>query len=78
MLMSENSKENNKNEEDLFRRIDLGVRRGVALALAEHKQEGRSIFVWKDGQVVEIPPEEIVIDEELLKDIKDIKKWWSA
>ncbi len=49
--------------QDLFRRIDAGVRQGAAQAKAEHKRAGRSIFVWKDGQVVEVPPEEIQITE---------------
>lgn len=53
---------------DLHERIDLGVRRGVARALAEHKKAGRSIVIWKDGKIVKIPPEEIEIDEELLKE----------
>jgi hypothetical protein len=33
-------------------------------ALRAHKRAGRPIVVWRDGRVVEIPPEEIVIDEE--------------
>jgi hypothetical protein len=53
---------------DLHERIDLGVRRGVARALAEHKKAGRSIVIWHDGKIVRIPPEEIEVDEELLKE----------
>ena len=49
--------------QELFRRIDIGVRQGAAQAQAEHKRAGRSIFVWKDGQVVEVPPEEIQVQE---------------
>jgi predicted ABC-type ATPase len=50
----------------LQKRIELGVHRGVARALAEHKRLGHSIAVLKDGKVVKIPPEEIQVDESLL------------
>lgn len=56
------------NYDNLFEKIKLGVRRGAAHALAEHKKTGRSIAVWKDGQVVWIPAEDIKVNEELLKD----------
>lgn len=32
---------------------------GVQAALAEHKRLQQSVVVWKDGKVVEIPPDEI-------------------
>ncbi len=38
------------------------IARGVRRALWRHKQLGESIVVWKDGRVVEIPPEEIPVD----------------
>ena len=41
----------------------LGMRRGAALALAEHKRKGIPIAVMKDGKVVRIPPEDIVVPE---------------
>jgi hypothetical protein len=52
---------------DLHEIIEFGVRRGVARALAAHKKAGRSIVVWRDGKIVRISPEEIEIDERLLK-----------
>lgn len=39
---------------------------GVQRALAEHKRMGRSIVVERDGKIVEIPPEEIVVADEFL------------
>jgi hypothetical protein len=50
--------------------IHLGVRRGVAKALAEHKRLGQSVVVSRDGQIVWIPPEEIQVptDEEIERD----------
>ncbi len=32
---------------------------GVKAALAEHKRRRQSVVIWKDGQVVELPPEDI-------------------
>ena len=40
------------------------MRRAVREALLRHKRLGESIAVWSDGQVVIVPPEEIVVDEE--------------
>jgi hypothetical protein len=41
------------------RLIEAGVKKAVALAIARHKLLGESIAVWKDGQVVIVPPEDI-------------------
>ncbi|AML48757.1 hypothetical protein AYM02_05280 [Coxiella burnetii] len=60
-------KDTHKND-DLSAKIDLGVRRGVAQALAKHKKEGRSIYVWQDGKVVEILVSEIKYDKKLLNE----------
>ena len=42
--------------------IEEAVRRGVRDALLMHKRAGNPIAAWKDGKVVIIPPEEIVVD----------------
>ena len=39
--------------------IDLALKRAVWKALLLHKKLGHPIVVWRDGQVVEIPPDEI-------------------
>jgi len=44
--------------------IDRAAREGVRQALLRHKRLGESIVVWRDGKVVEIPAEEIQVDEE--------------
>lgn len=49
---------------DLSERIDLGVRRGVARALAAHKKAGRSIVIMRGKKIVKIPAEKIEIPEE--------------
>ena len=55
--------------DELRRRIDIGVRRGVAKALAEHKNAGNSIAIWKDGKVVMVPPENIRVENEEIQKI---------
>ena len=42
-------------------RAEMALKEAVAEAIAEHKRMGRSIAVWRDGKVVTIPPEEIVV-----------------
>jgi hypothetical protein len=44
--------------------VDRALRRAAARALSRHKRLGNSIAVWQDGQVVWIPPEEIVVPED--------------
>jgi len=46
--------------------VDRAMYEGVQRALAEHKRLGQSIVVSRDGQIVEIPAEEIEVDEEFL------------
>jgi hypothetical protein len=43
-------------------RVTAAVRQAGREARLKHKQMGVPIVVWKDGKVVEIPPEEIVVD----------------
>jgi hypothetical protein len=44
--------------------MEAAMRRGVREALLRHKKLGESIAVWRDGRVVIVPPEEIVVDDE--------------
>lgn len=46
---------NERDENDLFAKFDLGIKRGLAKAREEHKQSGQSISVWQDGRIVEDP-----------------------
>ena len=44
------------------------VRKAVRAAVEDHKQAGNPVAGWRDGKVVLVPPEEIVVpDEEPLK-----------
>lgn len=53
-----------RTEQELMDAIDAGIRDGVRAALLEHKRAGRSIIIWRDGKIVELPPEEIPVDED--------------
>ena len=39
--------------------IDLALQRAVREALIRHKKLGESVAVWRDGEAVILPPEEI-------------------
>lgn len=47
----------------LFVAIDKAIKEAVRDALIRHKRAGVPIVIWKDGKVVRVPPEEIVVDE---------------
>ena len=47
--------------------IELILQEGVRQALLIHKRLGNPIAIWKDGKVVIVPPEEIVISPEALE-----------
>jgi hypothetical protein len=44
-------------------RIQHAFRAGVRRALMRHKRLGESIAVWRDGQVVIVPPDQINIPD---------------
>jgi hypothetical protein len=44
-------------------RVQKALRDAVQKAIRFHKLMGQPIVVWKDGKVVEIPPEEIQLEE---------------
>jgi hypothetical protein len=46
--------------------IERILQAGVQQALSIHKRLGNPIAVWKDGKVVIVPPEEIVISPQFL------------
>jgi hypothetical protein len=42
--------------------VTAAAREAVREALTVHKRLGNSIVEWRDGRVVIVPPEEIVVD----------------
>ena len=61
--MSKQPKENLTSDYFSARAIEIGnvFQRAVNDALRMHKRLGNPIATWKNGQVVIVPPEEIVI-----------------
>lgn len=47
------------NINNLSKKIDAGIRKAVADAIAKHKMLGESIAIWKDGKVVILPASKI-------------------
>lgn len=43
-------------------RAEMALKSAVEKLIEEHAREGRSIFVWEDGKVVEITAEELRAD----------------
>lgn len=46
---------------DYVKRMLIGARRGVSVALDRHKKLGQYIVVSRNGKIIRIPPEEIVV-----------------
>jgi hypothetical protein len=44
-------------------RAEMALKEAVAEAIAEHKRRGNPIAIWRDGKVIVIPAEEIVVPE---------------
>ena len=55
-----------KTIDELFREgkeIDNALRKAVQQALLKHKKAGNPIAEWRDGKVVLVRPEDIVVEE---------------
>jgi hypothetical protein len=48
--------------------IRLAIGEGIYAAMREHKRLGVPAVTMKDGKIVHVPPDEIVIPEEYLDD----------
>jgi hypothetical protein len=44
-------------------RVTDAVRQAGRDARLKHKQLGVPLVIWRDGKIVEIPPEEILVDQ---------------
>ncbi|NEQ66998.1 MAG: hypothetical protein F6K21_16125 [Symploca sp. SIO2D2] len=45
--------------EELFSKIDAGVKAAVQEAIEKHRRLGQSISIWRDGKVVTLTAEQI-------------------
>lgn len=52
-------------QDDLTKRLDQGLKKAVADAIKRHKLLGQSIAVWRDGKVLTIPAEEIILPNDM-------------
>jgi hypothetical protein len=44
-------------------RAEIALKEAVADAISKHKRQGHPIAVWRDGKMVLIPPEEIILSK---------------
>lgn len=47
--------------------IDEALARAVRAALIDHKHAGNPVAVWRDGRVVWIQPEDIPVEESIVR-----------
>ena len=45
-------------------RAEEALKKAVAETIADHKRAGDPIVIWRDGEIVQIPPEQIEVREE--------------
>ena len=48
-------------------RAEEALKEAVAEAIADHKRTGDPIVIWKDGKVVRVPADQIVVKEPEVK-----------
>ena len=58
-------------------KIDSAMRAAVADALSNLKRLGIPAATWKDGRVMQIPPDQIVVDEEGMQQYAKLRKFKS-
>jgi len=49
---------------ELREKVYKGAKIAVRNALLEHKKAGRSIVIMRDGKIITVPPEEILISRD--------------
>jgi len=59
--MSTRINTDNRSFVDFGKDVERALQRAVRQALLMHKRIGNPIAIWRDGKVVIVPPEEIVI-----------------
>ena len=45
----------------------IALKAAIKKAIEEHAREGLPIYVWRDGKVVEIPPDQLAAESALLQ-----------
>jgi hypothetical protein len=51
----------------LEERAAMALKAAVEKMIAEHARQGLPIYIWRDGRVVEVPPDELRAHSALLR-----------
>ncbi len=51
----------------LEERAEMALKAAVEKVIVEHAREGLPIYIWREGRVVEIPPDELRAQSTLLR-----------
>jgi hypothetical protein len=51
----------------LEERAAMALKAAVEKVVAEHARQGLPIYIWRDGRVVEVPPDELRAHSALLR-----------
>lgn len=51
----------------LEQRAEMALKAAVEEVIIEHARQGLPIYIWRDGKVVEVPPEELQAQAALLE-----------
>ena len=46
-------------EMPLLRRAEIAMKTAMERVIQEHIREGLPLYIWRDGKVVAVPPEEL-------------------
>ena len=46
----------------LQQRAEMALKAAVEKVIVEHARQGLPIYIWRDGKVVEVPPEELRVE----------------
>jgi len=57
----------------LVEKAEAALKAAVAKVIAENKRLGIPLVIWRDGKVVHVPPEELVV-REVKGNYKTVKK----
>ena len=55
---------NGMSHAEFLEKVDRGVREGVRKALLRHKLLGQSVVISRDGEIVELQPDEIPVSSD--------------
>ena len=51
----------------LEERAEIALKAAVEKVIVEHARQGLPIYIWRDGRIVEVPPEELRVESARLQ-----------